>query len=119
MPQASVAVAVPKAPLISPELDYIQDLHCTVPPVVITGGVISAIQLTVRDAVEVLPQASVAVNVLVCERVQPSLETVPSLGADTVGVPQPSVAVAVPKAPLISPQLGYIQDLYRWQPYHL
>ena len=73
VPQASVAVAVPKAPLISPGVG-LQPRVLVVPPVVITGGVISDVQLTVRDAVEVLPQASVAVNVLVCEREQPSLE---------------------------------------------
>src|SRR5215204_7463775 len=75
------------------------------PPVVNTGAVRSAIQFTVRDAVEVLPQASLAVNVLVCVRAQPSLVTVPSL-EDTVGTPQASVAVAVPRAPFISPAEG-------------
>ena len=33
-----------------------------------SGGVISSIHLTVLDVVDVLLQASVAVNVLVCER---------------------------------------------------
>ena len=36
-----------------------------------TGGVISEIHVTVLDAVELLPQASLAVNVLVCVRLQP------------------------------------------------
>src|SRR6187431_2424446 len=105
VPQPSVAVAVPKAPLIS-SADGLQPSVVVVPPVVITGGVLSEVQVTVRDAVDVLPQASIAVHVLVCVRIQPLLPTVPSLPADTVGVPQPSVAVAVPKAPLISPEVG-------------
>src|SRR5678815_2664175 len=74
--------------------------------VVNTGGIISEVQVTVRDAVDVLPQASRAVHVLVCVRVQPLLPTEPSLPADREGVPQPSVAEAVPKAPLISPVVG-------------
>ena len=67
MLHASVAVAVPKAPSIAPAVG----LHprfaplATVPPVVNVGGVRSAIQLIVLDAVEVLPQASLAVHVLV------------------------------------------------------
>jgi hypothetical protein len=51
--------------------------------------------------VAVLPQASVAVNVLTCERRQPLLDTAASVNV-IVGVPQPSVAVAVPKEVLIS-----------------
>jgi hypothetical protein len=63
-PQASVAVAVPNAPFISPA-DGLHPSDVPVPPVVNTGGVTSAVHVTVRDAVEVLPQASLAVNVLV------------------------------------------------------
>src|SRR5688500_1793045 len=66
-----------------------------------TGAVRSAVHVTVLDAVEVLPQKSLAVNVLVCERLHPLLLTLPSL-VDTVGTPQASVAVAVPSALLIS-----------------
>ena len=44
-----------------------------VPVVVNDGGVISLVQVVVRDAVAVLPQASVAVHVLVCEREHPLL----------------------------------------------
>ena len=43
------------------------------------GGVRSAIHLTVRDVVEVLRHPSVAVNVLVLERLQPLLTTAPSV----------------------------------------
>ena len=70
-----------------------------------TGAVTSAVHVAVRDVVAVLPQASLAVNVLVCERLQPVVPTGPSLDV-TVGVPQASVAVAVPNAPLISPADG-------------
>src|SRR5678815_247935 len=102
--QASVAVAVPSAPFISPA-DGLQPSVVVVPPVVITGGVISEIHVTVRAAVELLPQASVAVNVLVCVRLQPLTWTAPSTET-TVGVLQASVAVAVPSAPFISPADG-------------
>ena len=61
------------------------------------GGVRSTVQLTVRDIADVLLQASVAVNVLVCERLHPVVVTVPSIEV-TVEAPHPSVAVAVPSA---------------------
>jgi hypothetical protein len=63
-----------------------------------TGGVTSAIHLTVRDIVDVLRHPSVAVNVLVLERLHPLLTTAPSEEVMVTG-PQPSVAVAVPSAP--------------------
>ena len=67
VPHASVAVAVPKSSIdISQQMDYIQ-VYVVVPVVVIVGGVRSAVHVTVLDAVEVLPQASLAVNVLVCD----------------------------------------------------
>ena len=84
-PQASVAVAVPNAPLISPA-DGLQPRVVPVPPVVKTGGVTSAIHVAVRDAVAVLPQASAAVHVLVCERLHQLLTTGPS---DDVSVKLP------------------------------
>jgi hypothetical protein len=102
--QTSVAVAVPNAPLISPA-DGLQPSVVVVPPDVSTGGVRSAIQVTTRHVVEVLPHASLAVNVLFCEREHPLLDTLPSLDS-TVGVLHASVAVAVPNAPLISPADG-------------
>ena len=67
MLHASVAEAVPRAALISPA-DGLQPSVVAVPPViVIQEDLLSAIHVTVLDAVEVLPQASIAVNVLVCE----------------------------------------------------
>ena len=69
VPQASVAVAVPNAAAIAPD----EGLQPNVPAVVtvIVGGVRSLVHVTVDDAVAVLPQASVAVNVLVCELEHP------------------------------------------------
>ena len=66
-----------------------------------TGAVLSLVQLTVLVIVAVPPQASVALNVLTCERAQPLLVTGPSLEV-TAGLPQAFVAVAVPSAALIS-----------------
>ena len=64
LPQASVAVAVPSAALMS-AADGLQPSVVVVPPVAITGTVLSADHVIVLDAVAVLPQASLAVNVLV------------------------------------------------------
>ena len=96
VPQASVAVAVPSEALISPA-DGLQPKLLDVPPVIIEGGVISTVQLTVLEIVAVLVHASVAVNVLICDLLQPVLVTSPSLCV-IVGVPHTSVAVAEPSA---------------------
>ena len=63
-PHASVAFAVPNAALISPA-DGLQPSVNVVPVAVIPGGTRSLVHVTVREAVDVLPQASLAVNVLV------------------------------------------------------
>jgi hypothetical protein len=76
-----------------------------VPPVVNVGGVTSAVHVMVLEAVAELPQASLAVNVLVWVRTHPLVDIDPS-EEETVGVPQPSVAVAVPRAALISEACG-------------
>ena len=65
-----------------------------------TGGVRSAVHVTVLSAVDVLPAASLAVNVLVCDLGQVPV-AVPSLWV-TVGVLQLSVADAEPSAAFIS-----------------
>ena len=62
------------------------------------AAVLSEIHLTVRDAVEVLRHPSVAVNVLVLERLQPLLTTAPSDWV-IVTAPQTSVAEALPNEP--------------------
>ena len=65
-----------------------------------TGAVISSVQVTVRDAVDVLPQPSVAVKVLVCDlKHVPDTEPSPDV---TVGTPHPSVADALPRAAVIA-----------------
>jgi hypothetical protein len=104
VPQASVAVAEPNAASIAAE-DGLHPSGELLPVAVIVGGVISTVHVAVLDVVAVLPQASVAVNVLVWERLHPLLETEP-LEKVTVGVPQPSVAVAEPRAPLIEADDG-------------
>ena len=64
VPQASDALAVPNALFISPA-EGLHPRDVPLPPVVNRGAVTSAVHVTVRDAVYVLPQASLAVNVLV------------------------------------------------------
>ena len=61
---ASVAVAVPKARSIT-EAEGLQPRVKLFPEVVMVGPVLSAIHVAVRDAVDVLPHPSMAVNVLV------------------------------------------------------
>jgi hypothetical protein len=58
-----------------------------------TGGVTSAVHVHVLAHVAVLPQASVAVQVIVFERPQVLVLTTPPSEQVTVGVPQLSVAV--------------------------
>ena len=69
------------------------------------GGVLSAVHVTVLEAVAVLPQTSIAVQVRVCDREQVFVAIGPSLGVN-VEPPQSSVAVAVPSAALISLETG-------------
>ena len=61
------------------------------------GGVTSTVQVKTWVHVDVLPHASVAVYVLVCERVHP-LVVIPPRDDVIVGDPQASVAVAAPGA---------------------
>ena len=104
LPQASVAVAVPSAPFIEPA-DGLQPNAALLPPVVRLGGVASAVHVAVRAAVVRLPQASTADHVLVRDLPQPLLIILPSDDVN-VAVPQLSEALAVPRAPLISPADG-------------
>ena len=57
--------------------------------------------MIVVDVVALLPQASVAVNVLVCEKIHPLFVTGPSTEVGVTG-PQLSVAVAEPRAALMA-----------------
>jgi hypothetical protein len=104
VPHAAVAVAEPKAALIS-EAEGLQPRVGVAPVIIIAGGLGALVQVTVLTAVAVLPQASIAVNVLVCEAEQEFVAIVPSLNV-MVGVPHASVAVAVPSAAVISEAEG-------------
>jgi hypothetical protein len=72
---------------------------------VITGGIRSRVQLTVLDVVALLPQPSMAVNILVLEEEQLDVDTAPSVNVIVV-VLQPSLAVADPSAASISEAEG-------------
>ena len=63
-PQLSLADAVPRAAFIA-AVDGLQPRDVVVPVVVITGAVWSNVQVTVLDAVAVLPQPSVDDQLLV------------------------------------------------------
>jgi hypothetical protein len=98
---ASVAVALPSAPLIAAVVGLQPKIpFAGLPVAVIVGVVTSTVHVAVRDVVAVLPHTSVAVKILVCEREQLLLEILPS-DVVTVGVLQPSVADADPSAPSI------------------
>src|SRR5438093_884748 len=103
--QLSVAVALPSAASISAAVG-LQPRLSVVPVAVITGAVMSTVQVTVRETASAgLPQASLTFQVRVCDRLQPLL--VITLSA-AVGVPtaQLSVALALPSAASISAAVG-------------
>jgi hypothetical protein len=104
VPQAAVAVAVPSAAAIS-AAEGLQPSVGILPVIIIAGGLGALVQVTVVEAVAVLPQASTAVNVLVSEAEQEVIDTVPSVIV-IVGIPQASVAVAEPSAAVISEAEG-------------
>jgi len=101
VPQASVADAVPRAASIAAVVGLQPRAPLVgVPVAVIVGAVLSLDHTAVREVVAVLPQASVAVKVLVLD-----LEQSPVVAPSeciTVGVLQASVAVAEPRAASIS-----------------
>ena len=101
---AAVAVAEPRAALIS-EAEGLQPSVATAPVIIIVGGLGALNQVTVVEAVAVLPQASMATNVLVLEALHDVVAIAPSVDV-IVGVLQPSEAVAVPRAALISEAEG-------------
>ena len=69
------------------------------------GVVWQVVQVTVLEVVAVLPQASIAENVLVREALHDVVDIAPSLDVIVVVV-QPSVAVAEPRAAEISEAEG-------------
>src|SRR5258705_8849733 len=104
VPNAAVAVADPRATVISEDTG----LHTSVIEagvIIIVGGLGALVHVTVLEVEAVLPQPSIAVNVLVCVALQEVVDTAPS-DEVIVGVPQPSVAVAEPRAALISEATG-------------
>ena len=103
VPQAAVAVADPSAAEIS-EAEGLQP-RVTEAGTIIVGGLGALVQVTVLVIVAELPQASSAVNVLTCDALQELVDTAPSV-AVTVGLLQPSVAVAEPSAAVISLAAG-------------
>ena len=105
VPHAADAVAVPKAALIS-EAVGLQPSVGIAPVIVIVGGLGALVHVTVLVTAAELPQASTAVNVLVCDDEQEVVDTVPSEEVILVTAPQPSVAVADPKAAVISEACG-------------
>ena len=104
VPHAADAVAVPRAALIS-EAVGLQARVGVAPVIVIAGGLGAPVHVTVLVTVAVLPQASLAVNVLVCDEEQLVVDTEPSVKL-IVGIPQASVAVAEPRAAVISDAFG-------------
>jgi hypothetical protein len=101
--QPSDAEAVPSAASISAVVG-LQPRVNVVPEAMITGAVVLSVQVTERETLELLPQASVDVQVLVCDLVQVPV-TGPSL-ATAVTTAQLSEAVAEPNASLISVAVG-------------
>ena len=101
---AEVAVADPRAALIS-EAEGLQPRVTEAGVTIIVGGLGALNQVTVLVIVAVLPQASMAANVLVCEEEQVLVDTAPSV-KEIVGELQPSVAVAEPRAAVISDEAG-------------
>ena len=100
---ASVEVAEPNAASSAPT-DGLQP-GVNVVPFAIMVTVLSKVHVTVLETVDVLPQPSLAVNVLVCDRPQLLLCKVPSIEVIVTG-PHASVAVALPNAAPMSVATG-------------
>jgi hypothetical protein len=76
VPHAADAVAVPRAALISDAVG-LQPRVGVAPLIIIVGGLGALVHVTVLVTVAVLPHASLAVNVLICEEEQLVVDTVP------------------------------------------
>src|SRR4026209_1461133 len=98
--QAAVAVAEPRAAVIS-EAEGLQPRVTEAGVIIIVGGLGALRHVTVLVIVALLPQPSMAVNVLVCEEEQLLVDIAPSVEV-IVTVLHPSVAVAEPSAAVIS-----------------
>ena len=102
--QLSVTLATPKAALISAGVGLQVTTFGGVS--VITGAVVSLVNVMVCDVVPILPQESTAVHVLVTEKVQPAPVSGLSLNVALSPLEQLSVTLATPKAALISAGVG-------------
>src|SRR6188768_4391003 len=102
--QAAVAVAEPRAAVIS-EAEGLQPRVTRAGVIIMVGGLGALSHVTVLVIVALLPQPSMAVNVLVCEEEQLLVDTAPSVEV-MLRVLQPSVAVADPRAAVISVAAG-------------
>src|SRR4030095_6582490 len=91
-PQASLAVAVPNAPLISPA-DGLQPNVVVVPFEIIIGGVISTVQLICCTHEDIFPHSSVAIHVRFILLPQAVLVTGPSAATGIIVPLQLSDAV--------------------------
>jgi hypothetical protein len=102
--QLSVTLAVPKAAAICAAVG----LQASGPAAVsvMTGGLVSLLYWTVWEAVPVLPQASVTVQFLVVEKLQPEPVSVPTVPKAVRPLLQLSVTLAVPNAAAICAALG-------------
>ncbi len=102
--QLSVTDAVPNAAVIAAAVG----LHPTGDDAVtvITGACESLVKVIVWEAVPILPQASVTVQVLVTENEQPEPTSGPSVNVAVSPVEQLSVTDAVPKAAVIAAAAG-------------
>jgi len=103
-PQEGSAVAVPSAASMAAELGLHPRL-VFVPLMVPIGDDVLSTQVTVLETEVKLPQASVAVHVLVCERLHPIDCIAPSAIVPLIGL-QASLANADPSAASMSPELG-------------
>jgi len=102
--QAAVAVAEPRAAVI-PEAEGLQPRVTKAGVIIIVGGLGALSHVTVLDIVALLPQPSMAVNILVCEEEQLLVDIAPSVEV-ILTVLHPSVAVADPRAAVISEAKG-------------
>jgi hypothetical protein len=101
VPQASVAVT---EAMFGAGTDALQP-RVMLTGQVMTGGLLSAVHVTVLAAVAELPQPSEAVNVLICDALHALVVTGPSVNV-TIGDPHAAVAVADPSAAVISEAEG-------------
>ena len=102
--QAAVAVADPSAAVIS-EAEGLQPRVTEAGVIIIVGGLGALSHVTVLVIVAELPQPSIAVNILVCEEEQLLVDIAPSVEV-ILTVLHPSVAVADPRAAVISEAAG-------------